>query len=297
MKKIFVLASIFIFLGAMCFCLHGFSKIKNIVYDSETEKYSCEFKNQIRKYILCTPENFDNKSIQEKSETNLILMLHGYGGDARAFKSETQFEQNALSENYVVIYVNGTPNPNIPGSSSGWHYNDDSLSKNDMKFIVELAKHYIKQLGLGKKIFVVGFSNGAFMANKLAIVYPKFFTAVASVGGMMPESVWNNRRQQKNKIGFIQINGTKDEVVPMELNNSTKYNPNPAMEKVIEYFVDINNISAECEEKVLSERTIAKNYGSKVSWVLIQDGKHNWPTERWSLVNVNQIIIDFFNQQ
>lgn len=52
---------------------------------------------------------------------------------------------------------------------------------------------------------------------------------------MMAKQSWE-KRSSKNQIRFIQINGTKDEVVPMKLNGSSQYNPNPAMKDMIEYF-------------------------------------------------------------
>lgn len=296
MKKIFVsIFVIFIFFGIF-YCVYKKSlSIQKVEYDEKNNEFSCVYKNQNRKFILCLPDDFEKKDENDRKNTPLVILLHGYGANANEFKNETKFHKLANKKNYAVLYVTGTANPNFLMSSFGWHYNYDSLSENDMNFLIELAKYHQKKYGLSKKTFVVGFSNGAILAIKLAVAHSDFFCAVVSVAGMMTDSVWNHKKE-KNKIGFMQINGTKDELVPMELNNSTKYNPNPPMEKVIEYFARANELLLEAKTEYLSERTFMKSFDSKVCWCLIADEHHTWPSERWSKINVNQIILDFFDK-
>lgn len=296
MKKFFVsIFLIFIFFGIF-YCVHKKSLlIQNVEYDEKYNEFSCIYKNQNRRFILCLPEDFEKKTESEKNNIPLVILLHGYGANANEFKNETKFHQFANKKNYAVLYVTGTTNPNFLMSSFGWHYNYDSLSEDDMNFLIELTKYHQKKYSFSKKTFVVGFSNGAILATKLAVTYSDFFCAVVSVAGMMTDSVWNHKKEN-NKIGFMQINGTKDELVPMKLNNSTKYNPNPPMEKVIEYFARANELLLEEKTEYLSERTFMKSYDSKVCWCLIESEHHTWPNERWAKININQVILDFFDK-
>lgn len=289
-KRLFYISVIFITFCLICGIVIYFTSINNVEFDSEKSEWNCTFFGKKRSFILCLPENPDSK-------TAIVVMLHGYGGSAFFFQKETEFEKSANPQNYAVLFIEGTPDPKVQTSSKGWHYNNDRTSKNDVKFIVKLCKYCQKKNKLGKKFFAVGFSNGGFMTNKLAVARPDFFSAVVSVGGMMSKDAWETRKSKINsKIGFLQINGTKDDVVPMELNGSNKRNPNPAMENVIDYFVKINKISNECEQRKLSEIATFYNYSSTVGWILIKDGRHNWPTKQWSQIDVNQEILNFFSK-
>lgn len=219
-------------------------------------------------YILCLPENFETFTEDQKASTPLIIMLHGAGGSAEGFMSETQFHEQACKKGYAVAYING-PNE--------WHFYDNKQSKNDVEFILKITRTIQKEYGLSKKLFAAGFSNGAFMVHKLASQYSKYFTAAASVGGMMPKPVWQ-KRSPKIDTGFLQINGTKDDVVPMKSNNTAKYNPNPAMEDVIEYY-----------------KAASKN-PDDIKWLLVENGHHSWPKKDFSTLDANTEILEFFNK-
>lgn len=254
-------------------------------------KFVCKYKSYSREYILCLPEDFESKTLEQKAETSIIIMLHGAGSTAEAFMNQTLFHEKACKRDYAVVYITGTVKKNDPASGIVWHYFNDKQSKDDAGFIIELSKYLQNQYGLGSRVFVAGFSNGAFMVTKLASQYSKNFTAAASVGGMMPKQVWE-KRIQKPSIGFLQINGTKDDVVPMHLNGSDKYNPNPAIEEVLNYFSNDSSVVTE----QFSTRITKKYYGDKVRWILIEDGYHSWPDKEISGLDCNKTILDFFDE-
>lgn len=273
MKKRIFSASFLIFV--VQFCLFA-SSIEKVEYNQGLQMFTCQFKQYKREFILCLPENFENWTQEQKNQVSPILLLHGAGDSAAGFKNITHFDQDACCRNFAVIYVNGTSKIGSKGALPGWQYMDDKQSKDDYAFLVALTKYVQKTYGLNDKAYAVGFSNGGFMCSKLAALDTKPFVAIASVGGMMPKTAWD-KRSRKNQIRFIQINGTKDEVVPMKLNGSSKYNPNPAMEDVIEYF---KNTSGD----------------ENATWILLQDGRHVWPTKEYSNIDVNNVILDFFEK-
>lgn len=271
----------------MLFSKNSNNFINDFTYNSQKDFYSCTFNGKKRTFILCLPPSYNE-------QTSLIFMLHGLGGSAQMFKYETNMEQKAFTRNYAVLYLDGTVDPDNISYGNGFHYQNNRISKNDINFMVELAKYCQKEFNLGPKVFAVGFSNGGFMVNKLAATHSDFFTGVASVAGMMPKEVWNIRKI-KGKIGFLQINGTKDDVVPMEINNSASYNSNPSIEKVIAYFRKKNNNKNECQEFKLSESVTKYSYGNDVAWILIKDGYHSWPNETITKIDTCSLILDFFD--
>lgn len=265
------------------------NKIEQVSYNQENNTFTCNYRGLSRSFILCLPEDYNN-------QTSILIMLHGLGGSAFNFKNDTFMEKTANPRNYAVIYMEGTVDPENKSHGKGWQFHQNKISKNDVAFIIDLAKYCQNTYKLGNRVFAVGFSNGGFMVNKLASTRPDFFTGVASVAGMMPKDVWEVRKN-KGSIAYLQINGTKDDVVPMDLNGSSKLSPNPAMEKVIDYYIDLNKISHECKTYSISNVATMQNYDSKVAWVIIEDGRHNWPSMSFSKFEPNDLILDFFDKQ
>lgn len=285
MKKYFCFLTALLMTLSLCSCSQ---RIKSVSSESDQNKFSCSYNGTKRSFYLFLPQTDEYKN------TKLVVMLHGYGSSARAFFMETGFEKDALPKNYAVLYINGIPNPKVKMASSGWNYNYDKYGKSDLNFIVDLVQFIQKSYGLCKKCYVVGFSNGAFMTTKLAVEKPRYFDAFVSVGGMMPENVWNHRKNHKNGVKFFQINGTKDVVTPMRINDSAKYNPNPAMEDVIDYFVNENKVASEPTLEIINDKIKITKYENSVWWMLIKDYPHSWPSSRFCELNINEIILDFF---
>lgn len=262
------------------------AEIKDLTFDTTENQYTCKYKGIIRSFILCLP-----KTDESFAPKPLIFMLHGFGENAKSFQYETKFDTTACSRGYGVVYVNAAGYSVKSSYSGGWFYGNDKNSNDDIDFLEALAKFLQQKYNFDKKrTYAIGFSNGAFMCTKLALQKSESFSAIVSVGGMMPKIVWEQRSTSKNKLSkFLQINGTNDDVVPMKKNDSSKYNPNPAIEDVLEYFSGTTSF----ESIKLSEQTTLYKYSNGVGWCLIQNGNHNWPSEQWSGIKVNNVILDF----
>lgn len=284
MKKNFILLTA-IFSITLCSCTRELTDFKS---EKLQNQYSCEYRGRTRRFIICLPEEQD-------ANTKLVVMLHGYGSNGQSFQRDTGFEKDALPKNVAVLYVSGEPVPNVKTSSTGWNYMYNKYGKNDMDFIADLTLWCQKQYGLSKEAYVVGFSNGSFMANKLAIEKARYYKGVISVGGMMPDLVWKSahKKIKKHAVRYFQINGTKDDVTPMRLNDSAKYNPHPAMEDVIEFYCDINKAGKDFIEDVVNEKITITKYENKVWWMLIKNYPHSWPSQRFCKININEFILDF----
>ena len=134
---------------------------------------------------------------------------------------------------------------------------------------------------------------------RIALEGQKEFAAVAGVAAMMPVTMWEKKTESED-ISLLQINGTKDDAVPMKLNGSDRYAKAPAIEDVIAFFAAANGLKEECTESVSKQATLTKHYStekkSQVWHVLISDGRHSWPEEKYCGFNVNALILDFFDQ-
>lgn len=232
------------------------------------ERYTCTYGNTVRSFIVC--------KAAQSSPKDLVLMLHGYAGSGESFMNDISFDEKATKKDFVLIFVDGISDPNDKTSAPGWNSGIKDSPKDDLGFLKSLVGIFQKEFGISKeKTFAAGFSNGAFMVHRLAVEDTAQFAAVASVAGFLPESVWN-RRPEKLSTAFLQINGTKDDVVPMNANGSAKYNKNPAIEDVLEYYRSANGSA------------------DSVKYISIEGGRHSWPEEKFCGFNIDQVLLDFF---
>ena len=232
------------------------------------ERYTCTYKGTERSFILCRAP--------QSAPKYLVIMLHGYGNSAESFMNQITFDEKAVKEGFVLLFVDGIPDPDDKASTSGWNSGLKDSSKDDLGFLKSLVENFQNEYRLSKdKTFAAGFSNGAFMIHRLAVEASEQFAALASIAGFLPESVWN-RRPESISAAFLQINGTKDNVVPMNATGTAKYNKNPAIEDVIEYY------KSACPNP------------DRVKHIIIDGGRHSWPEERFCGFDVDQVIIDFF---
>ena len=266
--------------------------IEEVVQEKQ-DTYSCVFEGVKRDFLLEFPA--------ETEGAPLVLMLPGYGNTAESFRLQTRFEKDACLRGYVVAYVTGLPNPNVPTSSNGWTSNGDPDGNRDVEFLAALADWLQNTYALDKsRTYAVGFSNGAFMTHRLAMDAQDSFTAFVSVAGLMPESVWEERREN-NSVGFFQITGEKDETVPKNSDGSARYSRAPAIEDVMDYWADSNGLELS-ETGLIGDGSVLTKYKSaekqpQVWHLIVSDGHHSWPNEQYNQINTNALILEFLDSQ
>lgn len=275
----------------MCGC--GKNQSLDSIEQTSDGKGVVSFQNIKHDYIIDLPDC--------PNEAPLVVMLHGYGESAEAFRQKTSFEKEGNARGYAVAYITGAPSPEDATSATGWNSGIGVSSNNDVDFLCAFVNDICETYNLDRNhVYVVGFSNGAFMTHRLAVEAGDTFAAVVSVAGMMPESIWESK-PDKCEIGVLQITGEKDDVVPKNSDGSAKYSKAPAIEEVLDYYVSVNGLS-KAEEINLGKKSTLEKYNStdskKQVWnIFIPDGRHSWPDESIVGFSTNQIIIDFLETQ
>lgn len=250
--------------------------------------FSCMYSGTERRFEEYAPDG---------EVRGIILMLHGYGSDGKAFRNDIKIDVPANERGYSVIYVNGLRNPEDAASATGWNSGIGSSPVDDVGFLKALAFFFQAKYGLTRAAtFAAGFSNGGFMMYRLATEARDMFAGVAAVAGMMPKAVWNERADRTD-VSILQINGTKDDAVPMNMNGTAKYTGTPAIEDVIDYFASADGLTKE-ETEDISERAVLTKHSAEgkkeqVWQVLVKDGRHSWPEEKYVGFDTNQLILDF----
>lgn len=291
-RKIVTAILIFSLVLGICSCAQSKprpqSRITNVTEVKENT-YECEFEGMTFKFMLFLPEKVDGN-------TPLILMMPGLGNNSSSFKLQTHMDETACPRGYAVCYVQ-------PGKGSGGFGWDcglyDPTGVDSLDYLVDLVIYLQDEYGLSKtKAFAAGFSNGGFMAHRVAMEASDTFLAVASVAGIMTSKVWDER-PDKMSIGVLEIYGTKDNVVPQNGNGTASASPYPAIELVMDYWASANGLASTSTE-TLSDRAVLTKYDDFFSkpqvWtVVIEDGAHEWPSEDFAGFNTNELILDFFD--
>lgn len=266
--------------------------LDDLVQDGDG-KYSCTFEGVKHDFIVDLPE--------QPAGAPCVIMLHGYGESAGGFRSAVRFEAQANPAGYAVVYVTGAANPNDKTSAAGWNSGISSDGNDDVSFLVTFANYLQTEYGFDPdRMFAAGFSNGAFMMHRLAMEASDTFAACVSVAGRMPESIWDARREF-NAVGFFQITGEKDDVVPKNSDGSAKYSPAPAIEDVMAYWAESDGLTlsetADTGKSGLLKKYTGDGKSVQVWDLFIKNGRHSWPDKDLTGIDTNQLILDFFEAQ
>ena len=292
LKKIITFVMILSMLAGVCSCAKAprpQSQITDVV-QTKDNTYECQFEGVKFKFMLFLPEKVDGN-------TPLILMMTGLTTNSSGFQKQTHMDETACPRGYAVCYVQ----PALGNGGRGWDCGlSDPKEVDSLDYLVNLVIYLQDEYGLSKtKAFAAGFSNGGFMAHRVAMEASDTFLAVASVAGVMTNKIWDERGD-KTGIGVLEIYGTNDTIIPQNGNGTAASLPYPPIEEVMEYWAKANGLSASGTEQLSDKAELVKYtafLNKKQVWsVKIEDGEHKWPTEELAGFNANELILDFFDQ-
>lgn len=108
----------------------------------------------------------------------LLFVLHGNGGNGAGMASATRFHEFADRERIVVAYPDGLAGAwNCVRGIPGYPETPD-----DVSFLADMAAELERVYGTDpERTYVVGYSNGGFMARRLACDAPDRFAAFVAV--------------------------------------------------------------------------------------------------------------------
>lgn len=145
----------------------------------------------------------------------MLLVLHGYG--AAGTFNDIYMKLTTIADAKGFFYVS----PNGTRDKKGrlfWNATDeccdfDRTNVDDVAYLSSLVDEIKKAYAIDpKRIFVVGHSNGGYMANRLACDRADLFAAVVSWAGANFGDP--SRCRPSAPIGYLQIHGTSDDIIP-----------------------------------------------------------------------------------
>ncbi len=162
---------------------------------------------------IIEPEN--NKNIK-----NIIILLHGYGGDGNDISMITLNWRRFLP-NTIFLCPNAHQRCEITPSGFQWF----DLSKQDEEYTLnesikaeEVLKNYIEEVKSfynldNSKICISGFSQGCMMAMNIGLTSDKNYSCIVGFSGkIINQENLSKRIQSKTKM--LLLHGDSDMVVP-----------------------------------------------------------------------------------
>jgi len=141
----------------------------------------------------------------------LVVVLHGVGGRGTDMRS-VGFEPLAAAPGAVVAYpeaLGGAWNDGRPGADPV-----SGVTTDDIRFLRLLIEESGARTGTDvARVAVVGFSNGAVMAGRVACELADRVTAVALVGGTAGQGFEQSCRPAR-PVSVIVVAGSNDRTVP-----------------------------------------------------------------------------------
>ncbi len=262
------------------------------------DSFTFEHNGLTRNYLLTTPQTIE-------SQTPLVFVLHGYGGNAQQM-TYLGWEEIAENNNVIICYPNGTID--LLGNT---HWNSNLYTgdvfgipegTDDHDFLVSLSNHIqtIYQLS-SDCVFACGFSNGGFMSLSLACHESEHFKAVGSVGGLMSEYDYENCYPLQS-TPIIQIHGTNDGTVNYYNGVGFPLWGSEGAESVMNLWEDILGTTQTTTELNINKssvdviRKFMATDNSEFHHYRVNGGGHVWfGSSTFMGQNSSEILWDFFN--
>ncbi len=144
----------------------------------------------------------------------LVIVLHGYGVSGALQELLFQFKARAEKYGFIYLYPNGTVD------SSGkrfWNATDaccdfGNTGVDDSAYIEGLIDEAKSVYNIDpKRVYLVGHSNGAFMAYRMACDHADTIAAAVSLAGAMYSDV--SKCKPSGPVSILQVHGTDDKEV------------------------------------------------------------------------------------
>ncbi len=154
----------------------------------------------------------------------LVLMLHGYMVDGEVEELYLQLTPFADSRTFFYAHPNGLVDKS---GSYYWNATDaccnyDHSKVDDSKYLASVITEIEAAYPVDpKRVYVVGHSNGGFMAYRLACDHADLIAGVGSLAGAMWEDT--SKCQPSQGVSILEIHGTADTEVLYDGSTTENY--------------------------------------------------------------------------
>jgi len=211
-----------------------------------------------RSYILDVPAH-----LTPERPVPLLLDFHGFGHSAAGVWRVSGFRELGMREGFVTAYPQGLPVHLLGREDAGWEMTIDG--NRDVAFAAALIDKLEEEYCIDpQRIFVTGFSNGAFLSHVLGCRMADRIAAIAPVSGGSLDLPCNPPRA----VSVIIFHGRNDAIVEVSSGR-----------KLFEEWKKLDRCRGETREEG-AVCTRANQCRDRTSVVYCEgDGEHRWPPE------------------
>jgi polyhydroxybutyrate depolymerase len=242
-------------------------------------------------------------SYNSKKPIPLVFAFHGIGGNGKAMKEQTGFNNIAEQAGFIVVYPDAI-NKHWDARRGG-----QPETTNDVGFISALIDDLGKNYTIDRsRIYATGFSNGGMFTHRLACELSDKIAAVAIVSATMPENLSRNCKPAK-PISVLLMHGTNDQAIPyntpgkalLSLADTVKYwsNHNRCSPQVVkESLPKTPQMRLESYQQCTNQTNVRLYtiQGGEHSWPVAKSGTTDTPSKPSEEINASAIIWDFLSK-
>ena len=251
-----------------------------------------------------------NKPAESLHRPSLIFVLHGSGGDGRGMmKSTAKLEQQALTDNALVVYPDGYKRYwNECRKASPAQANLENI--NEQAFFAGMIQYFRKRYKIdNKKVFAVGTSGGGHMAYKLALTMPRTFKAVTAIIANLPDTTNLDCAVSGKPVAIMIVNGTEDPINPYNggvviLGKNMNMGAVRSTDRTLAYWADLAHYQGKPTQenlpdadpndgKTIERYTYQEKGKPEIVLLKVIGGKHDYPND----IDVHTEALAFFMRQ
>jgi poly(3-hydroxybutyrate) depolymerase len=224
--------------------------------------------NERRDYFVYVPVNHD-------PDQGMILVLHGFGGEARDLRF-LGFEALADRLGMLIVYPQGLYNASI--DSTYWNANFAS-GDDDLGFLLALQNRIIEEYELNpSRVTMAGISNGGYMVNAFMCAYPTNIAFAINWIGSMNTATYL-ACQEPLSIPYLHVHGTDDTTIPFGQPTLIPEFETPGnIEFIVDHMASINgHVDQRVSRYSVSTRQVEYTGGSAPVNLLIVEGLGHLP--------------------
>jgi len=162
-----------------------------------------------RPFTLVLPSNY-----QPGTPAALIIALHGYTANTPYADSYFQLSKVADQKGILTIYPSGSKDSNgyLFWNATPACCNFDASTVDDEAYLLSIIDSVSRDYPVDPaRVYIVGHSNGGFMAHRMACNQSDRIAAIVSLAG----ATYSNTRSCKptSPVSVLEIHGTNDAVI------------------------------------------------------------------------------------
>lgn len=187
-----------------------------------------------------------------KGPAPLVLLLHGYGGNGESLDELLHLRDLGTENGIFLAIPDGSPDAH---GARFWNATDACCNfygstVDDVAYLRAIIADMKKKHAIDpKRVFVVGFSNGGFMAHRLACEMSSEIAAIGTLGAMSFKD--DARCRPTEPVAVLQMNGDADRIIRFDGGlpggSLPSASPYPAAEASIQGWATRNKCGAKTE--------------------------------------------------